>query len=294
MKNRIQLIMVLILFAIVTKAQQQTTPAEVCDDINMTTDPQSPVDLREQPFLNYDTQTGLAKFDWTTDFFEWFKLNKPFPSYPVESPFYTFNNSVNIEHLIDNDQIAPDLRDNKVADGWELITYEFGKNIFGTVGTGPDHPMFVLYNKFTGVLRVFVYFRESNFEEDYDIVTLRLSWEKKEENNYQSANFNHFQEVTRSLNNFQFDQNENVANQVTAGVEDDSESSGFWLHADFTMAYDPCVCNYRYNKFLIEIEGINEAQLTLTGDLSTKPIDKQAGNNGSVNTNASYLQGLRR
>lgn len=105
-------------------AQQINPTIQYCDDIVSTTNPQSPVDLRGQPFLNQDPNTLEPKFDWLLlDTYRWFKQNKPQPFYEINSPFRPSSyNDENISHLMNSDLT---LRDNLIEDGWELKPLTF-------------------------------------------------------------------------------------------------------------------------------------------------------------------------
>jgi len=83
------------------------------------------------------------------NYFDWMQPSFPLNSSeininPLASPFYqTDNNAIN--HFVDSKDYLP-------VDGWELIKKDFGYNEFPSV----TYPYFILYNRFTGVLRCFV------------------------------------------------------------------------------------------------------------------------------------------
>jgi len=264
--------------------------SDFCDDTNITTDPQSPIDLRGQPYINQIQGTLDPKFDWMNDIFHWFQ---PAPGggatfCMVDNPFNAFNNTENIHHFIDNDGTAPDLRDNKVADGWELISFEFGTLYNGNVATNLDHPKFILYNKHSGVLRVFYYLREANFNLDYDIVTLKLQFFDDPSSDFEPAILNHIEEVAKPLDSYRKNLIEESSNQLNNGQSTTNPCSGMWIYADFTMAYDPCVCHYRYKRLKITVRVVDEGTIELVGDLATKPINKTLGNSGSADVLSNY------
>lgn len=261
-----------------THAQQITKPSVFCDDKVGTTDPQSPVDLRGQPYLNQDPTTLMPKFDWTEDLqYPWFKPGFPNP-FLINSPFRPSNyNDENISHFMQQDVT---LRDNLIEDGWEMMYYEFGKYYDGTQSPGPDHPKLILYNKHTGTLRIFIYLRETNLLKPSDVASIKFRFDQSPSNVYESANLNHFEEAPFPLDQYNKYQIEESANDV-AGATSTTQVSGQWMYADFTMAYDPCVCNFRYKRFEILVTILHEADMNLTGDINTNTIDRPATGSGT-------------
>jgi hypothetical protein len=85
-------------------------------------------------------------FDWRT---ELYNVNWLGGTNQVYSPFYQINNS-SINHLFENKDMLPE-------DGWELFAREFGYKDDGTPEPVPTTiPTLVLYNRYTGMFRVFV------------------------------------------------------------------------------------------------------------------------------------------
>ena len=95
--------------------------------------------------------------------------------------------------------------DNKVADGWELITYRFGTEYKDASSGNPPQvlgegfPLIMLYNKYTGTIRVFVYVLHSNavlpnIATGWQTALLRIRY-------YKSGQINYKQNANLSLNN---------------------------------------------------------------------------------------------
>lgn len=308
MKRIIQLFAAILIYGIVT--------AQVCDDIpNNTTDPINPSDYRGNnegydntppnppdpnytplllnPFYNKLPDGSGPKFNWASpNFFEWHLApGTSIPTVMIESPFSPTNHWDNVGHLKNN----ANFRDNKPVDGWELIVYGLGQDRQLNLQTSFSHPYVVLYNKHTGILRVFYYLKTSNFSRDYDAATIKLSFDEslKTTKSKQSANFNHMEEIARPLNNYVKNQNLQVPNTIYNGLNS-SPGSGMWLQADFAMAYDPCVCEFVYDKMQIDVTVADEADVTLTGDISAKPITKDLGKtSGTANAGAAYKTGFK-
>lgn len=106
----------------------------------ITTNPAAPVN-NERP-------------DKTNTFFDWtqllYDINSQYILAPqIDAPFNQGDNGI-IHHFLNNQDRLP-------QDGWELIKYDLGYNEDGTPKTTPVGFIYiVLYNKYTGVLRVFV------------------------------------------------------------------------------------------------------------------------------------------
>ena len=60
MKN---FILILIIITSFSADAQWDGSSDICEDLDMTTDPQSPVDLRGQPYINLIDGTNDPKFD---------------------------------------------------------------------------------------------------------------------------------------------------------------------------------------------------------------------------------------
>jgi hypothetical protein len=226
----------------------------------------------------------------TPNFYEWYLApGSTLPVVSIEGPFNPTAHWDNVEHLKNN----ANFRDNKPEDGWELIIYGLGQDRQLNVQTGFSHPYVVLYNKYTGILRVFYYLKTSNFSNDYDAATIKLSFNSNNDISTQSANFNHMEEVARPLNNYVKNQNLQVPNTIYNGLNS-SPGSGMWLQADFAMAYDACVCEYDYDEMRIDVTVADEADVTLTGDITAKPIEKSLGSTkGKTNVGADYKTGFK-
>jgi hypothetical protein len=276
------------------------SPAQVCDDIpNNTTDPNNPQhyngnDPTTNTYINLRPDgSGLPKLDWLQNEYEWWHeapLGGPDFNCDVDNPFWTTTNDDNVDQLFD---LNPLLRDNRPEDGWELIVFNFGIRIDTDQVKSIDHPYMVLYNKYRGILRVLYHLREPNFNEDYDLATIKLSFIDAPLDIH-SANLNHAEEVAKPIDLYRKDQNEQMANQLDNGITDVDECTGMWLYADFVMAYDPCVCQYDYNRFQIEVQAVNKASVVLTGDITTAVATKTQGTqNGYANTSSSYKTGFK-
>jgi len=106
----------------------------------ITTNPSAPTNPEKDSKRN-------TFFDWRTPFYQ--VNSASIAATQIESPFFQ-NNNANVSHFFENKDMNP-------ADGWELITYDLGFSENGTPKNPPtDYVFVVLYNKYTGILRVFL------------------------------------------------------------------------------------------------------------------------------------------
>jgi hypothetical protein len=181
---------------------------------------------------------------------------------------------------IDYISVPVEVRDNKPEDGWELITYRLGYQYLDSPVAIPSqvsavydnvHPSFILYNKYTGLLRVLVFLDRSYLNEDYQTARILLEHEANIEDELQNALFSFSEPIISSLDNFKTQLQFMSANIVNV-------ENGLWLMGDFPMAYDPCVCNFKTNlrvkSNLIKIADINLEGIIETVDLVTATEDE--------------------
>lgn len=244
------------------------TVGQTCTPNNSNTNPLSPIDLRGQPYINEITP-GVPKFDWLKGEFDYYRL----PPYSTSNyyldaminPFWQ-NQFSNIYHLAHpNDE---SFRDNRPEDGWELLTFAFGSefevdanNELQEKIVNDENPYFILYNKFTGVMRIFVLFvKQPNH--GYQTGYIKIHQENTSGN--RAALFQHFEVNTQPLVSYNagVDQEGTVVN---GGIT--QAAGGQWMYADFAMSYDACVCEFEYSDILFDAFMIDDAQITMDGFL---------------------------
>ncbi len=251
-------------------------------------------------------------FDWTAEYFDyWYSPPNSVDKLctaGAQSPFYQ-----NEGYL---DFIAhQNTSDFKPEDGWELIKqnfgYFYGSGYNGTAGSpcntspspnwesggnlnNPNGPTdgsyssslyFVLYNKYSGKLRVLASVPQlSNVTTN--IIQIQLSFIHDDNGlttNYDffsyNGLFNHYNTKTYAL-----DKQTNVTTVSAPAVFPSSFS--YFFYADFQMAYDPCVCMFQSGFDVNFITQINET-ITMNGQFAgiVSPniniADVNAGNAGS-------------
>jgi len=191
-------------------------------------------------------------FDWRN---EWFNMridNVITTSTTIQSPFFNPSNS----HLAD----LRVLKDFRPEDGWELIKQEFGAP-FDAEDDDFEHdlssyPTFILYNRYTGILRVFV----AVFQRGYSFADVQLMHDLHFSSGYPSTldlAGSTSEEPLKALTGY-------VHPPDFRSIAQFANTNRDWLYADFPMMYDPCVCSYP-SRMRVEAWLIDEANISLTG-----------------------------
>jgi|TARA_B110000902_G_C14271815_1_gene573459 hypothetical protein len=154
-------------------------------------------------------------------------------------------------------------------DGWELMYLNTGRypngqeiqvsnSFYGAQGLPNNNaPYFMLYNKYTGKLRLF-----SNLYAPigtWDDVKLTIGYHGKDGNDVVSGIFRH-------VNNY-----DTPLDQKTSGTaistyhKDESNSSNQWFVSEVQLGYDACICDNPSSLFDITLSGIESFDVKLTG-----------------------------
>lgn len=275
MKKNIKLIlcgMLVILCTVHIKAQ---TLDEVCEDgKGISTNPENPINL-EAPAVDH---WRLNDFDWkiqnptnpqnNENYFYHFDPNTP--NQPIINPF-SGPSTTDIDYY--EYLTAGDASDYHPADGWELMKVDFGKAPEGTLsGVYPTLPHMMLYNKYTGTLRFFGVLR--NPSPIFSVVEVKMSIPKYSpgaDNDYESTyqrNLNATNMLSIQGESIQPLDQETSENTLSVFVNyTNNNQTFFWF--DVPLAYDPCVCQFK-SQFNIDFEYVQEADITLSGDITGK------------------------
>lgn len=183
----------------------------------------------------------------------------------IESPFYK----------TDNLEILRASKDMQPEDGWELIRREFGYTDQHALKPEiPEHTYFVLYNKFTGILRVLL---KTCRGVDYNGTKITIKFEAT---SIFETSLLDFTSTIKPLD-VTFVQNP-AAQSVSVFVNDKTK----WFYADFIMAYDPCTCKYK-SKLNIISQLIQSSQISLQGSI-TGTVTSITNGQGTVANDGSY------
>lgn len=238
MRNKYIILSIFLYIAINAWGQQSNCPAN-----GISTHPES--------FSNpiYDPDNGICEpvyneFDWTVQYFST-------PHYDnngtniVESPFYNNNNAF-LEHIAWHTQYGgPNYHPE---DGWELLS----ENITET-SVGVDFIYFVLYNKFSSIIRVFGAFEQKN--QDYNYYVIRLKFPDG------SQNMTGLLHPTGELAQPMDKESIGLVHTTFANPLDESR----FIMADFPVEYDPCTCLKENDGIAVYFELVEEQDLQLYG-----------------------------
>ncbi len=236
--------------------------AQNCAPNGITTNPAAPV--------NNQRPSKRNTFDWTKPSFPLKHALTGINATAINSPFFTTDNA-NIGQFYDPNDGIKDVYPNQ---GWELIKKDFGYNDLGQPNNpGTTNPYLILYNKYRGLLRLFV--------------------ARGENNPYNGANIQIYFDQLSPMRTSLLDNNAELkaidgtftTNPILSSIPDFLNLPLKWFYADFPMMYDPCTCLFS-SKLNIKITLSSTSQVTgtttTTGDLvsNTQPTSAQ-NNRGS-------------
>lgn len=135
--------------------------------------------------------------------------------------------------------------------GWELVLKNFGtpnRYINGTLvyGMGTSMPYFILYNKFTGKMKIFIALERGYFPDSHTQAVIDLYFYQPGAE-YMTGLFNHTEAIAYSLDNIDKYRSSHAVNYLYP-----HNPGYFWFVSQFETAYDPCTCNL-INSSLLEM-----------------------------------------
>ena len=240
-----------------------------CDVKGIYTDP-------AQPAVNPEYSPRTNTFNWyqgqQNSGMAW-TLNSPAINEPnIQMPWWQTDNA-QITHL----QGKLDLP----KDGWELMKRDLGYNDAGQPTTGTRNPYVILYNKRTGMLRVFTAI--GDLFNSYQFAEIKLRFNTNG-SSHKSATLNRMEGIGTAL-----------LDTPTGNTAEFASIAPFlnykskWFMADFPMEYDPCACQFD-SKLEIRVNLISQAdvkeQSTTTGTLVTT----NSSNPGATQTSSGFDQ----
>ena len=171
-----------------------------------------------------------------------------------KSPWYDTNTNENVSAFRYENP-----KNYEPNQGWILIQRDFG-----APGRFINHPYFILYNRYAGILRVFVAITET--VAGYNKAAISLGYAKGRKRTAILGfhdGTGHIQS-TRHFNN-------NVAPVKVGNTY--AYDLPYWLHADFVMNYDPCSCKVPEAALEFSVDLISESTLKFTADGKATPQD---------------------
>lgn len=197
-------------------------------------------------------------FDWTQEIYPSNIMNT---QNPLKNPFTNFEIGGTIRDLVANaTQSVPYFPE----DGWELINEKLGWKWDangGQAGAQVCEPCIILYNRYTGLLRVlFSFSRNTKSSEDLKYMTVSIVQKKSGAQDgvpnslltYKNSN------VLLPLSNSELFNGDKIINTSYAKYSRFTLDPYDWYYADFQTNYDPCTC---YLKTLYKIE-VNVVSIT--------------------------------
>lgn len=228
-----------------------------CLPNGITTNPSAPVNTQVPSKTNY-------YFNWAQQYFSNNSTCQPLSQ--IESPFYKTDN---LEALRQSKDMLPD-------DGWELIRRDLGytdQNIIKPETL--QHIYFILYNKYTGILRVLL---KTCRGEDYNGVKISIQFDQT--GLFQTSLLDLAHSSVPSALDQPFTKNP-VSQSVTNYINDNSK----WFYADFPMSYDPCTCMYQ-SKINIVSKLIQNSTINIEG-AATGTLTSINNGKGTVSNDAN-------
>lgn len=280
---------VVVLLALLCCTVIQSFAQSPCGEKTLTTSTTASVNVEKTTMKNYDpTRAHPMIFDWTQEYFP-LHSNAPDIRYrtTVKSPFFQIDNS-NTMHIATS-------RDMHSKDGWELIRQDFGYVYQPSLPTDPNglkridafgnldpvgNPFLILYNKYTGILRVFVAIGQI---EAYSAARIQIFQVQGTTNDLQTSPLYESSDVKplAALDDFF------PAKLISMSPFINEEAR--WLYADFPMIYDPCTCLYT-SSLQIKVHLIEEAHIEMVGETkgTLATIEAKEGKLNTENNSISF------
>jgi tetratricopeptide (TPR) repeat protein len=211
----------------------------------------------------YHPDPELNQGDWRADEYYYYDWEAYSVSETITSPFYQYGSS----HLNALNQ-GPD-SDFQPEDGWNLYAANFGEQ----AGTGSGFPLFVLYNKYTGVLRIFMY-KTLNAAESYTYIAMEVTY------NGNSTLFSLGEENmiggVKAL-----DKRDELEECSFISINEMGTSYNNWYYIDLNVMYDPVV-RIGEPSIFIRLYGSEESTIDTNIDLCGQYSSTNVSNNSSI------------
>ncbi len=195
---------------------------------------------------HYNPDPALNQGDWRAEYYHYYDWEIYNTQEDIGSPFYQEDDThLNAINLGADSDFQPD-------DGWCLYSANFG---LGSLDGG--FPMLTLYNKYTGVMRVFMY-KTENAPANYSYIALEASYNGNstlfsigEENN---------DDGLKAL-----DKRDELGECSFVTINEMSSSYNVWYYIDFNVMYDP-VSRVGDPSIFIKFYGSNISTIDLDAD----------------------------
>ncbi|MCE2733148.1 MAG: T9SS type A sorting domain-containing protein [Flammeovirgaceae bacterium] len=231
-----------------------------CPPSNITTNPDKTTWENPPYDALYKKNTGTNFFDWRL---QHFSVSMPsFPYSQVTSPYYYGSSATALKGLAKGEN-NPENYDFYPEDGWELIRKNFGLKADGSQISNETSigPHYILYNKYTGTLRVIGW---TNTAVGY-FPTINVKIKFKDQSKATGL-FAFYNTTAKPLD-------VPATGHATTPAELTSDPLVPFF-ADFKLAYDPCTCVFDSN-LEIEFNKVQKMNIDLYGRLfaTSVPVD---------------------
>lgn len=200
------------------------------------------------------------------------------PSFLIELPYFCGNNagsgSCQNKNTIQYEILANngDSQDIYPKDGWELVLKNFGTpNTPGVTpedGRGTTIPFYILYNKYTGRMKIYVALVGSSTATS---AYLMIKFDDKTQ--IKRSVFAHAEIVSKSLQSFN---NQLTFKTLNNYAEKTQPLDYQWLVSDVQTAYDPCTCDDKTSSTLISITPVLVSHSVITATIEGDIIQELA------------------
>ncbi|MDP2366185.1 MAG: hypothetical protein Q8M94_20735, partial [Ignavibacteria bacterium] len=177
-------------------------------------------------------------------------------NYPVGTP-------INPNNPFFQNGIGAAVYDNKPEDGWVLVQRDFGTSTRQVAPTA----FLILYNKYQGLLRLFVYLE---LQEGYTIGSIRLSGDDAYAKTV----------ALTFLSNISWGRNDLTKVKDRDGAATTPVLNGSWAFADFPITYDPTIATKTNSRLQFQIWGIQNYSITID---ALGSMNQVFGNNQPAN-----------
>ena len=192
-----------------------------------------------------------------------------------KSPWFDVNTNENVAAFRDQNP-----KDYEPSGGWVLVQRDFGDP-----ARFINHPYFILYNKYTGILRIFVAISETVAGYNSAIIALKYA-----NNTTRTAVLGFYSDEDYIYPTQTFD---NSVSEITVG-NSYAYDLPYWLHADFVMNYDPCTCNVTNPNLQFTVKLVSKSTLTFKAEGNLTPKDnlgrKSDGKLGFTDISGSVIK----
>jgi Secretion system C-terminal sorting domain len=184
----------------------------------------------------YNQEDGFfrqSNNDWKAEFLKvYIEPTDPIPAVElqVSSPFFS---SVPYNPNLFDLPTFPSPKDNEPIDGWVMLYKQLG------IYQSPvSHPIFILYNTYTGKVRTFILVKKTD-EFTYDASSFLIEHLDADiDGQLKSSSL-------FSMQNPLINANDQFNKELVSNALNTPESNGFiWLFNAFVANYDPCTCVY--------------------------------------------------